>query len=165
MSLFQVDQILGSTGTGGVAVQGKNTNAAAAAGFVGEVISNNVSNASIAVDGSGRGIITSIVLTPGSWSLGGNILSAPGGSGGLPTASGVFGALSTSNTGDASYGTDFCYFELVTSSNSASNTVIPLLGDIVRVATTTTYYLKLRDSTAASSSVTLSCRFFATRIL
>lgn len=66
--------------TGGVAIQGSNTNDSAAAGYVGqEIISTLLSSSATALTNSTAKTVVSITLTPGDWDISGAIGLTGGG--------------------------------------------------------------------------------------
>lgn len=71
---------LGGQGTGGVSIQGTGTNNNSSPGFVGEVISSIILNASaVSVTSTVARNVTSISLTAGDWDIYGNVFFNVGG--------------------------------------------------------------------------------------
>jgi len=65
--------------TGGVAIQGTNTNDSAAAGYVGEYISSEVLvGSAVSLTNGGTATVTSISLTAGDWDVSGNVWTSIG---------------------------------------------------------------------------------------
>lgn len=67
MPTLRVDTITHSSGTGGVDIQGTNTNDAAATGDVGQTITSTISTATNAAASNTWLALTNIVLTGGDW--------------------------------------------------------------------------------------------------
>lgn len=83
-----------SKGTGRVAIQGISTNTAAAAGYVGELLSaTNLAGSPITFTGSTAKTLQTVTLTPGDWDVFGNIYFAA-----TTVTGGICGISTTNNT-------------------------------------------------------------------
>lgn len=147
-------QIAGK-GTGGVAVHGTGTNDDASAGYVGEVKSSQIANASAVslVDTTSKSI-TSISLTAGDWDVYGNVFFNIGGN-----CTSIVSAISTVNNTLPDFSL-ISQIQVAAITNS-SGLVAPT--QRFSVSGSTTVYL-IANSSFSTSTVTASGLIYARRV-
>lgn len=128
---------LSRVGGGGIPIQGKNTDTATAAGFVGEVVS--YSNSSVALTSTIAANIGGISLTAGDWEVSGQVqITLADGA----TATLVAGTPTTSSAsigGPSARRGKSVFFSTAISTNGFAE--FPVATHFVRLSSTTTVYL------------------------
>lgn len=126
----------------GVAVHGTNTNDAAAAGYVGELVTATGSLVSAAASGN-YGDVTSISLTAGDWDVSCIIYFEANGATVTSANFGIGTATGNSATGIVA-GSNMTYLATPVVANPDVGGAIPPFR--VSLSATTTYYFKLRST-------------------
>lgn len=133
---IQLDQ------AGGVAIRGANSNGAATAGFVGEVISSTISSFTNFPTSGNYGDLTSISLTAGDWFINAQLLQIKNGATLTTATLGVSTTSGNSGTGLTDGDTQISFVPNNTSTGAGSGHVFVH----VNLSATTTYYLKYTSS-------------------
>ena len=145
--------------TGAVNIFGTSTNDSAAAGYVGEVISSNVTTG-VTLTTATAANVTSISLTAGDWDVSGEVWIAVGAGG----ATGIAGSINTTSatlSGSSSFNQS--RFSLTAAFTASINEIFPLRAARVSLAATTTYYL-IAQATFPSGATTATGNIIARRM-
>lgn len=138
-SLQSTDSQVLASQTLTIGLVGRTSGAAYSAGYVGEKISSNVAiGSAVSISNGIDKTITSITLTPGLWSIYGNIgfIAA---SGTLPTR--LEGSISVANNTQATSPNEGAYFRNQLVYPASSTQICPVGRIDVNVGVTTSYYL------------------------
>lgn len=156
---------LGITKDGVVSIKGTLTNDNATAGYVGEVISSTVSNTSITVSDNFYDI-TSITLDYGHWDMSGMVVYRPNGAtftaGNLLYELGIATASGTSTTGFV-LGKNYAIQNFSDSSQFINGLTLLIASHVVKISSSTTFYLKGYIGTFTAGNPIQSANITATR--
>ena len=126
----------------GAAIAGTNTNDSAAAGYVGEYISNTCSSLAFPTSGA-YGDATNISLTAGDWDL---TVVGQMQANGATVVHWYLGASTTTGNSATGLVTGDSLVSAITPPNATANAAASLPNIRVSIASTTTYYLKYQGN-------------------
>lgn len=154
MATVKADTLQHSSGTGGVDVQGTNTNDAAAAGYVGEIITSTAMTSTTTVTADTEVDVTgaSLVLTAGDWDVYiGGTTQLTNASGGATAVYGRVRMTDSSNTLVTNSSMFVGYNTLPASTGGYLNYTSCVIS--LSVASTTTYKLRITCNVSSATGV------------